>query len=89
VLGEPAVDETQQVERLPDDGAARGVYPVPTQLQGRLVSGRDHVFDAYSDVGVIVDGLDDFSDSMAAADLALAEALMVDVVLSDGAVDGM
>ena len=66
-----------------------GSIPVPTQPQGRLVSGRDHVFDPYSDVGVIVDGLDDFSESMAAADLALAEALMVDVVLSDGAVDGM
>jgi hypothetical protein len=36
-----------------------------------------------------VDGLDDLSESIAAADLALAETLMVDVVLSDGAVDGM
>jgi hypothetical protein len=83
VLDEAAVREAQQLERLAGDRSAGVIGSVPAQPQRRLVLGGDEVLDRDAHVSGLMDGLHHPAEPVRPANLDIAQALVVDVLLGD------
>jgi hypothetical protein len=89
VLEEAAVREAQQLERLAGDRSSGVIGSVPAQPQRRLVLGGDEVLDRDAHVRGLMDGLHNPAEPVQPANLDIAQALVVDVLLGDRRRDGI